>query len=229
MDAEDSDAAPVDADDGGEQVDAEDEGCLNDVPNMTIARPGRAGKSNFCSRFGCGGMNRHHRWGCMEDAANAHCRRHENGANGEVMGAKRTENNVTDGRKDRRAQDDQTYERDHQQDDGGGLTGKAKKDAEDADTRESIFGHLRVGEAKHPGPEDGIVGARQVLPWSGDRPQDGLKYPAPHRPGFRDILTLGCQEDEGEEGAGRRAAEEAEPFALQAETVNATAWGPLKK
>ncbi len=223
VDAEDFDADPIDADGGQEQGGTEDTSDFEGRQTKAIARPGRAGNNNFCSGFGGGCTNHYHRWDHM-DATSAHCH-HANARRGEGRWTRWTRGNVTDERRAGRTRSDRAREEDHQREDGEGLTGKAKSDAENADRKENIFGHLRVGEAKNPGPEHEAVGACRTLPWSGDRPQDKLKYPVPNRPGFRDILTPGCQPDEhvGNNASG------AEQFALRAETVNATAWGPLKK
>ncbi len=51
------------------------------------------------------------------------------------------------------------------------------------------MGHRRIGEAQNPGPARASDITQCGIPWSEARPQDALKYPAPHRPGFRDVLT----------------------------------------
>ncbi len=82
------------------------------------------------------------------------------------------------------------------------------------------MGHLRIGQAKNPGPP----GAGKI-PWSTERPQDGLKYAEPHRPGFRDFATPGFEA--ADKGSGEDG--DAELFQLLVETANSTSWGPLRK
>ncbi len=87
----------------------------------------------------------------------------------------------------------------------------------DLRTRRPPLGHLRIGEAENPGPS--------AIPWSGYRPQDGLEYPAPHRPGFRDFHTPGFDPEEVDDDE----VAEMEVFQLLVETTNTTSWGPLRK
>ncbi len=87
------------------------------------------------------------------------------------------------------------------------------------------LGHRRIGEAENPGPGDGQGVQGDPLPWSVERPHDGLQYPRPHRPGFRDVWSLGFDGADNE----RTEVEEAESFQLVAETVNGTSWGPLRR
>ncbi len=84
------------------------------------------------------------------------------------------------------------------------------------------MGHRRIGEAKNPGPDLVPGSTHGDIPWSGPRPQDALRYPPPHRPGFRDVLTPGFEE--GEAGAEVQG----QGNALRIETVNATGWGTLR-
>ncbi len=91
------------------------------------------------------------------------------------------------------------------------------KEASDERPRKPPLGHLRIGQAKNPGPSE--------IPWSIERPQEGLTYPAPHRPGFRDFYTPGYDPDEVED----EEAAEMEAFQLVVETANTTSWGPLRK
>ncbi len=60
------------------------------------------------------------------------------------------------------------------------------------------------------------------IPWSEARPQDALRYPAPHRPGFRDVLTPGFEGDDN--GAETQGQDDV----LRIESVNATGWGTLR-
>ncbi len=83
--------------------------------------------------------------------------------------------------------------------------------------RSPPLGHLRIGQAKNPGPSE--------IPWSEFRPQDGLTYPVPHRPGFRDFYTPGYDPDEIDDVE----AADMEVFKLVVETANTTSWGPLRK
>jgi hypothetical protein len=83
---------------------------------------------------------------------------------------------------------------------------------------EGEAGAVRYGEARHPGP----VSAEGGLPCEWAAPTSGLRYPAPHRDGFRSIATPGFGED-----AVPRAGDE--PYSLTFETVNTTGWKGLKK
>ncbi len=83
----------------------------------------------------------------------------------------------------------------------------------------------RVGEAANLGPPDAPINEYTVTADLVDTAwRRAVEYPQPHRDGFRDICSPGFSADEG--GGGARTAEE---FALTAETVNSTGWGPLKR
>ncbi len=93
-------------------------------------------------------------------------------------------------------------------------------------------GHRRIGEAKNPGPEGESAAQPVGLPWGSARPQQGLQYPRPHRPGFRDIWTPGFDGFDGRkenEAQEKEGTDGCEAFQLIVETVNTTSWGPLRK
>ncbi len=131
------------------------------------------------------------------------------------------------------------------------LANKTGEVERDDGGRPPHVGHRRIGEAKNPGPPASEamtstlptaaavdvttsattgMGVRQCeadrLPWGEVRPMDGLAYPRPHRPGFRDVWTPGFGS-----GAGPSDVDDegTEVFRLIIETVNATSWGPLRK
>ncbi len=101
-----------------------------------------------------------------------------------------------------------------QQDDQWRTEPHSRSRAQGADRRFRQFGHCRIGEAANPGPGQG--GTRR----------GSFEYPEPHRPGFRDILTPGFENEERAH-VGHRG--EAEPFQLQVETTNTTGWSALRK
>ncbi len=224
MDAEDFNDGPAN-DSGGETTcDGDDATNMSDRPIRAYVRPGRAGKRGFCGNFGGRCSSSDHRRSRSDGTMDARCQHGDAGSSGGSL-TRLTKNDITGEKGDRRTQRDRTHKEAQVGRDEGPVVGKAMSRAADTIKKENIFGHLRVGEAKNPGPEQQTEGTGPVLPWSGERPQDKLRYPVPHRPGFRDIITPGCQPD----GGADNEAGDKEHFALRAETVNATAWGPLKK
>ncbi len=75
----------------------------------------------------------------------------------------------------------------------------------------------RVGEASHPGP----AGSKLHEVWASEG--GGLRYPSPHRDGFRAIASPGF------DGTAVPRAAGTEPHALRVETANTTGWKGLKR
>ncbi len=243
VDAEDVDAAPSGGSDDGEPCDDEPGETDNDEDSRSALdragdRPGEEGRGKRGDGYEGRQREQYRRGDHNRDTERASCRRRGDRRSGVRRKTRRTGgNSVGDCRgKTGQAPADQEGRGDHRREDGGGTTtGRAKADATRADTKASIFGHLRVGEAKNPGPEGRDTeetagraegGTKGAIPWSSERPSDRLQYPEPHRPGFRDVLTPGYEEEKGEHESSEAGKD---AFALVVETVNATGWGPLKK
>jgi hypothetical protein len=84
-----------------------------------------------------------------------------------------------------------------------------------------IVGAASIAEEPTGGHRPPVVA--RIVSLSGEPP---IRYPRPHRDGFRDVNSPGFEEEEREH-IGREGA--ADDFALVAETVNATGWGPLQR
>ncbi len=232
VDAQDFGGDPASGRGGGTKCDGDDATGMSNGATRALMRTARTVRRYFCGSFGGGCTNKCNRrkgFGGTRDARG----RSDFDGRGDGAWSMQTKDGGTRAGEAGRAQQDRAQEERRAEHDGGAAMGKAISKAEDTVKKESIFGHLRVGEAKNPGPEqqDWAGSARMPtcqrtsLPWSEERPQDGLMYPAPHRPGFRDIQTPGYRPD----ADGGNEAGDGDGFALRAETVNATAWGPLKK
>ncbi len=87
--------------------------------------------------------------------------------------------------------------------------------------------NYRIGEATNPGPASGDkVASKVTASWKIDDACTGaVIYPRPHKDGFRDIASLGFEDQERERGA--HSGEE--DYTLTVESTNATGWGPLRR
>ncbi len=84
----------------------------------------------------------------------------------------------------------------------------------------------RIGEAANPGPELGAAVRTEVkATWIEEASRgQAVVYPQPNRDGFRDVASPGFEQQDR-----RSDDQKEEDFALVAETVNSTGWGPLRR